>query len=103
MSNIYSQFPKEPKSPDNEVARLREALELIASPMRPDGTYNRDRRACELLAKEALAPEPEEPETYAHPDKCIGNVTEPTIEGVTMDEWYGGFAKIESTEHTNNP
>lgn len=41
---------------NNEAARLREALELIAAPMRPDGTYNRDRRACELLAKEALAP-----------------------------------------------
>jgi len=37
-----------------EVERFREALELIAAPMRPDGTYNRDRRACELLAKEAL-------------------------------------------------
>jgi len=38
----------------NEVTRLRQALELIACPERPDGTYNRDRRACELLAKEAL-------------------------------------------------
>jgi hypothetical protein len=26
MSNIYSQFPKEPVSPDNEVARLRGLL-----------------------------------------------------------------------------
>jgi len=41
----------------NEVARLRQALELIACPKRPDGTYNRDRRACELLAKEALKAE----------------------------------------------
>jgi len=39
-----------------ESARLREALELIACPERPDGTYNRDRRACELLAKDALKP-----------------------------------------------
>ena len=31
------------------------ALELIAAPARPDGTYNRDRRACEQLAREALA------------------------------------------------
>lgn len=30
------------------------ALDLIASPARPDGTYNRDRRACELLARETL-------------------------------------------------
>jgi hypothetical protein len=41
----------------NEVARLRQALELIACPERPDGTYNRDRRACELLAKDALKAE----------------------------------------------
>ena len=40
-----------------EVARLRQALELIACPERPDGTYNRGREACELLAKEALKAE----------------------------------------------
>lgn len=34
--------------------RMREALELIATPVRPDGTYNRDRQACEELAREAL-------------------------------------------------
>jgi len=54
-------FNKELDEKTNEVARLRKALELIAAPMRPDGTYNRDRRACELLAKEALAPASEEP------------------------------------------
>jgi len=32
----------------------RTALELIASPMRPDGTWNRDREACRQLAVEAL-------------------------------------------------
>jgi hypothetical protein len=31
-----------------------EALTLIAAPKRPDGTYNRDREACEQLAKDAL-------------------------------------------------
>lgn len=35
-------------------ARLREALELIATPKRPDGTYNRCREACEALARAAL-------------------------------------------------
>jgi hypothetical protein len=39
-----------------EVERLRAALELIATPRRPDGTYNRCREACETLAKEALNP-----------------------------------------------
>lgn len=37
-----------------EVATLRAALELIATPKRPDGTYNRCREACEHLAKAAL-------------------------------------------------
>lgn len=37
-----------------ENARLREALELIATPVRSDGTYNRSREACEQLAREAL-------------------------------------------------
>lgn len=36
------------------ITILLQALELISSPERPDGTYNRDRRACELLAKEAI-------------------------------------------------
>jgi hypothetical protein len=29
-------------------------LTLIATPKRPDGTYNRDREACEQMAKETL-------------------------------------------------
>jgi hypothetical protein len=31
------------------------ALELIASPKRPDGTWNRDREACRDLAAKTLA------------------------------------------------
>ena len=38
-----------------DVGALRTALELIAAPMRPDGTYNRDRAACGSIAREALA------------------------------------------------
>jgi len=30
------------------------ALELIAAPRRPDGSYNRDRAACGSIAREAL-------------------------------------------------
>ena len=37
-----------------EVSRLRAALEMIASPMRPDGTWNRDREACRQLAEKVL-------------------------------------------------
>jgi len=34
---------------------LRAALELIATPMRPDGSYNRDRGACGSIARGALS------------------------------------------------
>jgi len=37
-----------------ERDRLRAALELVAMPKRPDGTYNRGREACEQVATEAL-------------------------------------------------
>jgi hypothetical protein len=37
-----------------ENERFREALELIAAPKRPDGTYNRCREACKELARAAL-------------------------------------------------
>ncbi len=37
-----------------DISILTQALSLIATPMRPDGTWNRDRRACQLLAEEAL-------------------------------------------------
>ncbi len=37
------------------IAVMREALELIAAPMRPDGTWNRDRAACQQIAARAVA------------------------------------------------
>ena len=36
------------------IAKLETALHLIASPQRPDGTWNRDREACRVIAQEAL-------------------------------------------------
>ena len=33
---------------------MLEALQIIATPQRPDGTWNRDREACRQLAAEAL-------------------------------------------------
>ncbi len=33
---------------------LRAALELIAAPVRADGTYNRCREACEVVARDAI-------------------------------------------------
>jgi len=37
------------------LATAQSALQLVATPVRPDGTYNYDRRACEKLAGKALA------------------------------------------------
>lgn len=42
------------RRPSLRAMDMREALELIAAPMRPDGTWNRDREACRELAAEAL-------------------------------------------------
>lgn len=46
--------PVELESLIERERRYREALEAIAIPKRPDGTYNRCREACEKMAKEAL-------------------------------------------------
>jgi hypothetical protein len=37
-----------------EISILRGTLDLIAMPKRSDGTYNRSREACEILAREVL-------------------------------------------------
>jgi len=42
------------RRPSLRAMEMRQALELIAAPMRSDGTWNRDRAACCLLAAEAL-------------------------------------------------
>ena len=42
------------RRPSLRALDMRKALELIAAPMRPDGTWNRDREACRELAAEAL-------------------------------------------------
>lgn len=48
------------RRPSPWALEAREALELIAAPMRPDGTWNRDREACRRLAAEVLGrPDPE--------------------------------------------
>lgn len=39
--------------------KFRATLALIAAPQRPDGTWNRDRLACQQLAEEALRMEDE--------------------------------------------
>lgn len=42
------------RRPSLRAMEMRTALELIAAPQRPDGTWNRDREACRELAAEAL-------------------------------------------------
>ena len=42
------------RRPSLWALQAREALELIAAPQRPDGTWNRDRKACRQLAAKAL-------------------------------------------------
>jgi hypothetical protein len=83
-----------PQSPDNEVARLREllnrAIEYAKDALFFARTYDNKIQWNEIdklwdvirdFEKEALAPAPDE-----------------THEGFTMDEWYGGFAKIQKTD-----
>jgi hypothetical protein len=38
-----------------ECFQYESTLKLIACPPRSDGTYNRDRKACEMLAKDVLS------------------------------------------------
>ena len=47
------------RRPSLWALEAREVLQLIAAPMRPDGTWNRDREACRQLAADALAAQPE--------------------------------------------
>lgn len=52
--NPYSEEYERRRQLELEHAQMRSTLELIAAPRRPDGTYNRSREACEILAREAL-------------------------------------------------
>lgn len=49
------------RRPSLWAMQAREALELIAMPMRPDGSWNHDREACRQLAVEALGRDDEVP------------------------------------------
>ena len=42
------------RRPSLWAMQARDVLELIAAPMRTDGTWNRDREACRQMAAEAL-------------------------------------------------
>jgi len=60
---------------DNQLVQYEGALKLIATPKRADGTYNRCREACELIARKALSTSgasdgtPYKPEIYGGGDK----------------------------------
>ena len=42
------------KELEDKNSKYEETLNLIAAPMRPDGTFNRSREACQKLAEEVL-------------------------------------------------
>ena len=54
IDEIEDRYVSEIKKLAAERDTLKSALELIATPRRPDGTYNRCREACEIIAREAL-------------------------------------------------
>lgn len=56
------------RRPSLRAMEMRETLELIAAPMRPDGTWNRDREACRELAAEALGRYDDDPMPHGHRD-----------------------------------
>lgn len=56
------------RRPSLRASDMRAVLELIAAPMRPDGTWNRDREACRELAAEALGRYDE-----SKPPNCLVN------------------------------
>jgi len=91
---------------EEEVAQLREllnrAIEMAEEAIRlADIDYENDKfgkvtwlkkEVAEIELEARLAPAPEEPKTYAHLDKCIGNVTKFTHEGnndakLKQSEW----------------
>ncbi len=58
---------------EREISKLRikngkliEVLNLIATPIRPDGTWNRDRLACQKLAEKALKESQQSPPSMFH-------------------------------------
>lgn len=56
------------RRPSLRAMEMRKALELIAAPMRPDGTWNRDREACRQLAAETLGRHDGDPMPHGHHD-----------------------------------
>lgn len=54
LSEQYNNSCKENNDLIKLVSKYESALQQVAVPKRADGTYNRDREACEQLAREAL-------------------------------------------------
>lgn len=53
-TTVLSDMERRLEDTSMQLYACREALELIAAPRRPDGTWNRDREACRQIAREAL-------------------------------------------------
>ena len=89
-------YRKELDDKNNEVARLREllnrAIEIADKsldcliPVFRGEHEEIETELKRLKAESKFAPAPEEPETSAHTDKCVGNVTEPAWRELGDDE-----------------
>ena len=65
------------RRPSLWAMQARQALELIAAPMRSDGTWNRDREACRRLAAEALGRDETPATTTAAQDPFLAGISYP--------------------------
>ena len=88
----------------NEVARLREENETLNRQVAfLQSEYSNATckwlKAQKIVDDARLAPAPEEP--VIQDSRITEPSPEETQDGATMDEWYGGFSKIESTEPAN--
>jgi hypothetical protein len=69
------------------VARYEEALRLIATGPRPDGTYNYDRKACQQIAERALNHKPQS--VVRDTGYCCPGCGNPTQERAPTGEEHG--------------
>jgi hypothetical protein len=54
MMSSERQIELENEFLEERILELKSVLTLIAQPPRSDGSYNRDRKACQILAQKAL-------------------------------------------------
>lgn len=78
------------------IASYREALDLIAAPERPDGTYNRDRKACEQIARAALSKHVTADDTSEKPVAEIVKERHDSDDDKPHCSWCASFLKVDA-------